>query len=63
MRRRRHDGDSRHLIIDHAQLSRTRKLLGLLAASCLLAAFLFPAIQGPLLMIGLFSGVAIGWVE
>lgn len=63
MRRRRYDGDSRHIIIDHRQLSRTRRALGLIAAGCLVAAFLIPPAQGLLLMVGLFSGVAIGWVE
>ncbi|HMQ34558.1 MAG TPA: hypothetical protein PKD53_27730 [Chloroflexaceae bacterium] len=62
-RRRRHGGDNRHLVIDHRELSRTRKLLGLIAAVCLVAAFLIPQLQGLLLMVGLFSGVAIGWVE
>lgn len=64
MRRRRHyEGDNRHLAVDQRELARTRRALGLIAAACLLAALLIPPIRGPLLMIGLFSGVAIGWVE
>lgn len=62
-RRRGDEGDDRHIPVDFKRIARTQWSLGLFAAACLVAAFLIPALQGPLLLVGIFSGLAIGWVE
>lgn len=62
-RKRVHRGDSRHVVVDFAQISRTQRILGIIAGVCIALAFVIPALQGWLLLVGLFAGVAIGWVE
>lgn len=62
-RKRINAGDSRHIAVDFKQIARTQKILGIIAAACFIAAFIFPTLQGWLILVGIFAGLGIGWVE